>query len=70
MKPGKMDAEEAKYRAEEDARTLMRAREVMRNKTRLEAAKKHVRDQMGAMDDAMKAMGHKGDHKAMMGDDE
>lgn len=41
-----MDAEHMKYRAEEDLRTLQRAREIETDRSRMKAAKCCARDQM------------------------
>ena len=42
-------AREDKYRAEDDSRTLMRADEIRRDKSRVSRAQAHVREQMSAM---------------------
>lgn len=41
----KMTAEEKKWRAEDDARTLARYQELLQDKTRLNAAKKEAKSQ-------------------------
>ncbi len=44
--PSPMGRDEAKWRAEDDARTLMRAEEVKRDKARLNAAQAQAKKQM------------------------
>jgi len=51
------DTEEKRWRAEEDARTVVRAMEIMNDKERYAACKKEIEKQGKAMTDAMCLMG-------------
>lgn len=51
-----MSADEKKYRAEDDARTLTRAREILKDGARLKAAKAHVLDQQKAVNETAEAL--------------
>lgn len=48
-KPISMSADEKRWRAEDDARTLMRAAEIQKDKARLKAAKDWAKQQLAGI---------------------
>ena len=65
MEHGKHSEPDKEYQAEDDARTMMRAMEISKDKGRMSACMKQMKAQKRQMDSAMGMMGEMGAGKRM-----